>query len=368
MLTSPTWFFRARNEASVKSARQRCTARRAHSVLGIIALALLQVLRAAPAVAEEAPHIVVVSNDPDSTRARRLTAELRSLGLTVVSVPAGEVSPELALKRIARTEHAIAAVQLVTLESKEQVWIADRVTNKIVVRELARNTQRPDQTDDSIAVGVAELLRASLMEVHAESQVRGEHAATPQVRELAYPVPRPTAPSSSVWAAALGGVQPGLRGAGSAWLVRGSLVWRSSTGLSLEALLAATVSPSSVEGAAGTAQVSNQWLGLGAGLEWPARPGPWRGQWGVALVANRLVARGEQVLPPSIGAVETAYSPAVYVHGGPTFNPGHFQLGLELGLLLLTSPATIHLAEQRAAVWGAPAIHLLLGVASPVWP
>lgn len=330
---------------------------------------MLHVVLAPPAAAEEALRIVVVSSDPDSTRARRLTAELRSLGLTVVSVPAvGDVSPEVALTRLAHTEHAIAAVQLVTLASKEQVWIADRVTNKIVVRELARNTQRPDQTDDSIAVGVAELLRASLMEINSESRARGEHAATQQVRELAYPVPRRTAPGSSVWAAALGGVQPGLRGAGSAWLVRGSLVWRTSAGLSLETLLGATVSPGSVEGTAGTAQVSNQWVGLGAGLEWPARPAPWRAQMGIAIVGNRLVARGERVPPPWIAATETAYSPGVYVHVGPTFSHGRYQFGLDLGVLVLSSPATIHLAEQRAAVWGAPAVHVLLGVASQVWP
>jgi hypothetical protein len=352
----------------VKSVPKRRIARRARSVLGIV-LAMLQLLRATPAAAEEALRIVVVSSEPDSTRARRLTAELRSLGLTVVSVPAGgDVSPEVALPRIARTEHAIAAVQVVTLASKEQVWIADRVTNKIVVRELARNTLRPDQTDDSIAVGVAELLRASLMEINSESRARGEHAASQQVRELAYPVPVRTTPGSSVWAAALGGVQPGLRGAGSAWLVRGSLVWRTAAGLSLEALVAATVSPSSVEGTAGTAQLSNQWVGLGAGVEWPARPAPWRAQVGIAIVGNRLVARGEQALPPWIAATETAYSPAVYVHGGPSFSHGRYQFGLDLGLLVLSSPSTIHLAEQQAAVWGAPALHVLLGVASQVWP
>lgn len=267
-------------------------------------------------------------------------------------------------------QHAIAAVQVVTLPSKEQVWVADRVTNKTVLRELPRNVQRPDQTDDSIAVGVAELLRASLMELHSESGSRGEHAATEQVRKLAYPVlARTTADAgSSVWAAAHGGVQPGLRGAGNAWLVHGSLTWRAGTGLGLEALVAATVSPSSVRGAAGTAQLSNQWLGLGANLEWPAASAPWRGQVGIAIAGNRLVARGEHALSAWIAATETAYSPGVYVHGGPAFGYGRYQLGLDFGVLLLASPATIHLAEQRAAVWGAPALHVTLGIATRVWP
>lgn len=354
----------------MRSAHGQRTTRRVRWVLGI-AVATLQVLCATTSAAEETLRIVVVSSDPDSTRDRRLVAELRSLGLTVVSVPAGGgASPEMALPALARVERAIAAVQVVTLASKEQVWIADRVTNKTVVRELARNAQRPDQTDDSIAVGVAELLRASLMEINSESRARGEYTATEHVRELAYPVPArvPPAAGQSVWAGAVGGVQPGLRGASSAWLVRGSVVWRTGTGLGLEALVAATISPTSVEGAAGTAQLFSQWIGVGAALEWPARSSPWRGQLGIAIVAHRLVARGEQALPPWIAATETAYSPGVYVHGGPAFSHGQYRFGLDLGLLMLTSPATIHLAEQRAAVWGAPAIHVTLGVARRVWP
>lgn len=314
---------------------------------------------------------MVVSAEPDSTRARRLAAELSSLGLAVVPVVAGgNASPEVTLPRLARREHAIAAVQVVTSGSKEQVWIADRVTNKTVMRELQRSTQRPDQTDDSIAVGVAELLRASLMEINSESRARGEHAATQQVRGLAYPLPVPSTPDvgSSVWVAAFAGVQPGLRGAGSAWLIRGSMAWRTATGLRLEALGAATVIPSAVESSAGTAHLSSQWVGLGAGLEWPARAAAWRGQLGLAIVGNRLVARGDQVLAPWIAATETAYSPGAYVHGGPAFVHGPYELSLDLGVLMLSSPSTIHLAEQRAAVWGAPAVHVTLGIASRVWP
>jgi len=332
---------------------------------------MLQALHATDSAAEEPLRIVVVSSNSDSTRDRRLTAELRSLGLTVVSVPAAAgASPEVTLPAVARMRRAIAAVQVVTLATKEQVWIADRVTDKTLVRELPRNTERPDQADDSIAVGVAELLRASLMEMNSESRARGEHAATQDVRELAYPVPARVLPAvgPSVWATAAGGIQPGLRGTGSAWLVRGSVAWRTDAGLGLEALVAATVSPSSVEGTAGVAQLFSQWVGIGAGLELPVRPSPWRGQMGIAIVLNRLAARGEQVLPPWIAATETAYSPGVYVHGGPAFSHGRYQFGLELGVLVLSSPATIHLGEQRAAIWGAPAIHVTLGVARRVWP
>lgn len=319
---------------------------------------------------EEAPRVVVVSDDPDSTRSRRLTAELRSLGLIVISRTAdADAAPEVALPALARLEHAMAAVQVLTSTSKEQVWVADRVTNKTLLRELPRSTQRPDQADDSIAVGVAELLRASLMEVNSAKPVRGEYAATPRVRELAYAAAAPPAPAgSSVWAAALGGVQPTLRGAGGAWLIRASLAWRLETGLGLEALGATTVTAISVRGRAGSAELSSQWLGIGPRLEWPARPTSWRGEVGLAIVGSRVVARGEQVPSPFTSATETAYSPGLYVHGGPAFARGRFQLRLDFGLLLLSSPANIHLADERTAVWGAPAAHVTLGIASRVWP
>jgi len=321
--------------------------------------------------ADEAPRVVVVSSDTDSTRFRRLTAELRSLGLVVVSVRAeANVAPEKALPEVARRERAMAAVQVVRLPLKEQVWIADRVTNKTLVRELPRSALRPDQTDDSIAVGVAELLRASLMEVNSESHARGDYAPTDRVRELAYsPAPSATsAASSRVWVVGLAGIQPGLRGAGSAGIFQGGAGWRAGTGFGVETLACASVSPISVVGSAGAAQLSSQWLGVGPSLEWPSRATPLHAEIGIALAASRVVARGQRVLAPFVSAEETAYSPAIYFHGGPAFGQGRFQLRLDVGVLLLASPANIHLADQRAAVWGAPALHVTLGIASRVWP
>jgi hypothetical protein len=319
--------------------------------------------------ADQEPRVIVVSSDPDSTRSRRLVAELRSLGLSVVSIPAvNDAAPDVALPELARRERAMAAVQIVTLALKEQVWISDRVTNKTVLRELPRSSLRPDQTDDSIAVGVAELLRASLMEVNSESHARGDYAPTPRVRELAYPSVAGAGAPSSVWATALGGVQPGLRGAGSAWIAQAGAEWRTDTGLGLEAFVAATVSPSSVAGLAGAARLSSQWVGVGPYIHWPARSGWVHGEVGIAILGSRVVARGERVLPPFITAQEIGYSPGLYLHGGPAFGAGRFELRLDVGVLFLSSPAVIHLADQRVAVWGAPAAHMTLGVAGRVWP
>jgi hypothetical protein len=361
MRTSPTWFF-----GSSATLRNEALRLRRAVVLAVA----LGGLAGEPAVAaEQEPRVIVISSDPDSTRSRRLAAELRSLGLSVVSIPpVTDAAPDVALPELARRERAMAAVQIVTLALKEQVWIADRVTNKTVMRELPRSPLRPDQTDDSIAVGVAELLRASLMEVNSESQARGDYAPTPRVRELAYPSAIRAGATSSVWVAAFAGVQPGLRGTGSAWIAQGGAAWRTSTGLGLEAFVAATLSSSSVAGPAGAAQLSSQWVGVGPRLEWPAQSGRLCGEVGIAIVGSRVVARGEGVLPPFIAAREIGYSPGLYLHGGPAFGVDRFQLRLNVGVLFLSSPAIIYLANQRAAVWGAPAAHLTLGIAGRVWP
>lgn len=209
------------------------------------------------------------------------------------------------------------------------------------------------------------------MEVNAERGARGEYGATERVRDLAYPLPvfaPPPVVGPGLWLAALGAIQPGLRGAGSAWLVQGSVAWRTSLGVGFELLASATIAPSVVEGAAGRAQLSSQWVGAGPIVTWPARSTAFRAELGLALVGSRVVAEAEQVLPPATPATETGYSPGVCFHGGPTLSDGRWQLRVDIGALFLTSPASIYLAEQRAAVWGAPAAHVALGVAGRVWP
>jgi hypothetical protein len=209
------------------------------------------------------------------------------------------------------------------------------------------------------------------MEVNTASGARGEYGASERVRELAFPVPARAASQaagSALWIAALGGIQPGLRGAGSAWLVQGSVAWRTLLGLGFELSAAATVAPSRVEGTAGVAELSSQWLAAGPSLALPIRSTAWRAELGVALLASRVVAHGQAVVPPWTATTETAYSPGVYFHGGPSFSRGRWQLRFDLGALFLSSPANIYLADQRAAVWGAPVAHVALGVGGRVWP
>src|SRR5579864_2144728 len=112
--------------------------------------------------------VAIVTTEPNASLTRRVRAELQGLGLDVIVLkPPEEGSPMRApLELAARSVGAIAAVRLVPSgEGKVEVWVADRVTGKAVVREL--DVPRSGASDAAIAVGSVELLRASLMELHS---------------------------------------------------------------------------------------------------------------------------------------------------------------------------------------------------------
>ncbi len=63
-----------------------------------------------------------------------------------------------------------------------EIWIADRVTGKTVLREMADDGGTPDR-DAALALRAVELLRASLLEVGLPAPPPGEVPATPEIRE-----------------------------------------------------------------------------------------------------------------------------------------------------------------------------------------
>ena len=110
--------------------------------------------------------VAIVTAEPYSSLARRVRAELQGLGLDVLVLkPPDEGSPSRApLERAARSVGAVAAVRLVaSSEGKVEVWVADRVTGKAVVREL----DAPESGASDAVVAVASPLLEE--EWHARS-------------------------------------------------------------------------------------------------------------------------------------------------------------------------------------------------------
>jgi hypothetical protein len=196
---------------------------RLRRVLRSIACAVVLLGQPSVARTQAAPSLVViVSSDPATPTSQRVAKELRGLGLDVLILKA---TPENAvgrasLERSARSVGAIAALRLIEASEGLEVWVADRVTGKTVIRQLVGPPGTPTDPED-VALGAVELLRASLMELHAPTPSRGEVDVeiAPTVRQIAYPpaAVAPPAPNPYLPVLALSagpGVDLGLRALG----------------------------------------------------------------------------------------------------------------------------------------------------------
>ncbi|WP_437958418.1 hypothetical protein WME76_01335 [Sorangium sp. So ce119] len=140
---------------------------------------------------EEAPSIIAVVCPPGDRFGLRVVAELESLGFraAILDPAADAPASRVSLEASARDAGAIAAIRAVPSGRGVEVWIADRVTGKTVLREMAGDAGAPDR-DAALALRVVELLRASLLEAALPAPPPGELPATPEIREkLRVPAP-----------------------------------------------------------------------------------------------------------------------------------------------------------------------------------
>lgn len=162
--------------------------RRARSWL----LGLLVALTAKTALAEpeDRPRIVLVTNHADAAIVPLLRSQLERLGLEVVQVDHGadEVVPR-DLSRAARQHQAVAGFRVLVARGMVEVWVSDRVTGKVGLREIVAPGAEPIP-ESLVVIRAVELLRASLLELQAPTPPPGEIAAPRALRALAvYPSP-----------------------------------------------------------------------------------------------------------------------------------------------------------------------------------
>lgn len=125
--------------------------------------------------AETPLRVVLVTNHADARIVPLLKAELESLGFEVVEVDHGEneVVPR-DLGRAARQTNSLAGFRVIVAEKSVEVWIADRVTGKVVLREALEQDSASKGSESVVVLRAVELLRVSLMEVEAPHEPRGE--------------------------------------------------------------------------------------------------------------------------------------------------------------------------------------------------
>ena len=329
-----------------------------------IAIAVAAAVIVAPPTARAqsgATLVAIVTAEPNASLTRRVREELRSLGVDVIVLkPPAESSPLRApLEQAARGVGAIAAVRLVaSSEGKVEVWVADRVTGKAVVRELDAPTG--ETSDAAVALATVELFRASLMEIHAVEPPHGDVPVTEKVRALALPTAdaagaqRPSAPRLGL--AAGGAIDLGLRGLGPSAGVDAALSLRLPSRFGLRALAYASIAPAHTSAPAGSVDARPLWFGVLATYDFADESSAWAPSVAAGLGAAHLSTTGTAV-PPFVGTTDSAWFALPMAGAGLAWSMAR---GLRLrgdAIVAWAVPgAAIGTPGATAARWAAPAV------------
>ena len=223
------------------------------------------------------------------------------------------VARPASLERAARSVGAIAAIRLVPgTEGHVEVWVADRVTGKAVVRELEAGDA--GASDAAVAVESVELLRASLMELHSGEPSRGEVPPTDEVQALALrPLPRPSPPWLGLSVG--GGAELGLRGIGPSADAELSLWVRVASRFGARLLGGVSVAPSHAVTAPGSVDVRSQIAGAMATFDLAGAESAWIPSVSLGAGAAHVSAAGTAT-PPYLCASEDAWTGAAIAGAG----------------------------------------------------
>ncbi|MFO0738212.1 MAG: hypothetical protein U0270_20135 [Labilithrix sp.] len=255
------------------------------------------------------PRIVIVTNHADAAIVPLLQADLEALGLDVSRVDHGpdEVIPR-DLTAAARTTGAVAGFRIIVAQGKVEVWIADRVTGKIVLREILVQEHESSASELATVVFQAvELLRVSLMELEAPHPSHGEVAPPPAIAEISgFPEAKGALAIGAGPAALLAsrdlGVQPMVRFAVRWRLPLGQHAGRNEDGRHSFHVAAHGVLPltsADVSGPEGTAEVRPMLFGASV-LYAPARAvARWQPLLGMGASALVVRAQGDAAFPRS---------------------------------------------------------------------
>jgi hypothetical protein len=137
-------------------------------------------LASAPALAQDAPLVVIAREAGIETSL--LVAELEAIGFGA-AVDETPIADLAGLEALATSRSAVAAVRLHRSPAGIDLWIADRITHKTVVRLLAPTDD--DDVDRLVALSTVELLRASFLEIEYPQRAEEREAPPPEVSALA---------------------------------------------------------------------------------------------------------------------------------------------------------------------------------------
>jgi hypothetical protein len=338
----------------------RHAARVARCAVAVATLALVASgVRAAERVRVAVVHI------RDDEPSRRVRAELAAAGLEAVDVPISSDDSRSAAA-VARSEHAVAAVRVVSADEVE-LAIVDTASANVLYDKSVRSS---GAQSDSLALRAVEDLRARLVKLHLVEPAPSEAPAPP---EDAPPVTRgapahddgPGAghgtPMRSLWATGALGATASTGGLGGDLAARVGLRVDATPrfGGSIAALLpllSQTVSETGAHADVNVYVVSAllHYALVGSG-EWGADLGA-----GAGVVIARM--QGFADAPVYTGRSETVVAGAPIVDASLSYRPismlrvrGEFQAGVAMPRLAVTFD------DRDVAVWGRPFAVALLG-------
>lgn len=319
--------------------------------------------------ADDAPDAAVstiaVICAPGDRFGLRLVAELESLRFrAVVLDPSAEPASRASLEASARQAGAIAAIRAVPSERGVEVWIADRVTGKTVLRDMASDRGTPD-LDDALALRVVELLRASLLEIALPSPPRGEVPATPEIREkMSVSLPRAAeVPAPPRWRFA---VAPGLLlspgGFGAAASLALGLDWMPSDHVGVFALAAIPLTGAHIVRTQGSADLTILLGGGGVRFALAAPTSAWSPSIDLGLAAVSLHSAGA-ANPGFVASSPSAVTAAPFARVGLAFAPiPRLRLRADVLAGLAAPGIAVQFAQHEIATWGAPLVLSTVGV------
>jgi hypothetical protein len=306
-------------------------------------------LLAAPAAAGEPEHVVVaIVSDGGDLLTARLEAELHALGFATKTVALENATPK-SLEGVARDARAAAAIHVARSDQRAEVWVTDRVTGKILLREV---TVLPGEDVESVlAVRAVELLRASLLEIEAAHPTRGDVGVTDTVRNAvatSHP-PRETAPLSL----GLGFGAELMPTLTPAFHTLVSASWMPSR-LGVELTAFVPVTSAEVCGMPGCAHMTSGLLGLGVRWVLVSRQARVEPEIGAGFAGAFVHAEG-QATSPYVGASSDAAAATIYGRAAVFFRlVSQLRLGVDVFAGAALPPVSIRFAGNEVAQWGGP--------------
>jgi hypothetical protein len=222
-----------------------------------------------------APRVLLVVEQADDPFANRLRAELSSLGLTVLTLEPWRSGIRVeTLEGAARAEGAAAAIRTVPSRKGVEIWMADQVTGRPLLRQMVVDESPGGPNQSLVALQTAELMRTSLL-----ARPLPPPAAAPPVADIVAasppPPPSPGAAASEIGIGMGVGTLYSPGGVGTAlqvWLTLHRLTGRHGRWRELALDLSAPARAATLAGPEGTSSVQTYLaaVALLARVEMPA--------------------------------------------------------------------------------------------------